>query len=103
MDKASVLAILKRFREVLGTKGIGVSKLILFGSYSRGVGTEGSDIDVVVVSNDFAGKGYWERIDILSNAIYELFEPIEAVAMTEEEWENGDSLLVQVARQGEVV
>jgi hypothetical protein len=42
---------------------------------------------VVIISDDFAGKGYWERVDILADVIYEIFAPIEAVAMTPEEWE----------------
>mgnify|MGYP001607528610 CR=1 FL=1 len=63
----------------------------------------GSDIDVVIISDDFAGKGYWERIDILADAIYEIFAPIEAVAMTPEEWERGDSLIAAFARKGEVL
>jgi hypothetical protein len=37
---------------------------------------------VVVISSDFIGKGYWERIDILTEVIYEIFAPVEAVAMT---------------------
>ena len=60
-------------------------------------------IDVVVISDDFADKNYWERIDILSDAIYEVFEPIEAIAMTVKEWENGDSLIIDYAEKGEVV
>jgi hypothetical protein len=30
-------------------------------------------------------------VDILSDAIYEVFEPIGAVALTNEEWERGES------------
>ena len=51
----------------------------------------------------FAGRGYWERIDILSDGILEVFEPIQAVAMTTQEWERGDSLIAQYAREGEVL
>ncbi len=58
---------------------------------------------MVIVSEDFAGKGYWERIEILADAIYELFAPIEAVAMTTEEWERGDSQLAAFARKNEVL
>ncbi len=70
MDKKSVLAIIARLRSQIEARGIRVSLLILFGSFAKGNFTESSDIDIVVVSDDFAGKGYWERIDILSDAIY---------------------------------
>jgi predicted nucleotidyltransferase len=103
MDKEAVLKIISDFGKVLEAGKIKPQKIILFGSYSTGTQHEGSDIDLVVISEDFAGKDYWERIDILSTAIYTVFAPIEATAMTPEEWESGDSMLVDFARHGEVV
>jgi len=103
MDKGTVLEIVARFREAIESKGIRITRLILFGSYANGTYREGSDIDIVVISKDFRGKDYWERIEILSDAIYEVFQPIEAVAMTPEEWAKGESLIVEYARDGEVV
>lgn len=103
MDKKSVLDLVKKFQKVLESKGTKVDRIILYGSYAEGTQHEGSDVDLVVISNDFVKHGYWERIDILSQAIYELFEPIEAVAMTPDEWSRGQSLLVDYAKRGEVV
>ena len=78
-------------------------KLILYGSYASDTNWEGSDIDIVVISDDFIGKDYWERIDILTDVIYEIFAPIEAVAMTQEEWDKGDLFVTDFARNGEVL
>ena len=104
MDKSAVLEILSRFRKALESQQFTVDKLVLFGSFATGTTIrEGSDIDVVVISKDFAGKDFWQRTDILSQAIYEVFEPIEAVALTPEEWENGDSVVVEYAKNGEIV
>src|SRR3990172_10009386 len=103
MDKKAVLDIISRFRKAVESRGIRVAKLILFGSYAAGTYREGSDIDIVVISRDFADKNYWDRIDLLSDAIYEVFEPIEAVAMTPEEWDSGESMIVDYAENGEVV
>ncbi len=103
MDKDTVLDVLSRFKRALESKDIRISKLILFGSYAKGTQREGSDIDIVVVSEDFTGKNSWERIDILTDAIYEVFEPIEAIALTPEEWKNGDSAIVQYSKAGKVV
>lgn len=103
MDKKAVLNIIARFRKTLETNGVGVERIVLFGSYAAGTYREGSDIDVVVISEDFTGKGYWERLDILSDAIYQVFEPIEAIAMTPEEWDRRDSMIVEFAEKGEVV
>ena len=104
MDKESVLKIIERFRKALSDNGIGVSKIILYGSYARGDWHEWSDIDLIVVSEDFAGMGYWERIDVLVEAIYKVRQPIEAVPMTDEQWEKGQSMIARFARQtGELV
>jgi len=103
MDKRAALATIARFRASLEEQGIGVEKVVLYGSFARGTFREGSDIDVVVLSEDFTGMGYWERIDVLSEAIYEVFAPLEAVAMTPVEWERGDSFVVDYAKDGEVV
>ncbi len=73
--------MLNRFQKILETKGIKPSKVILYGSYAKETYTETSDIDVVVISDDFTGMDYWQRIDILSEAIYEIFAPIEAVCI----------------------
>ena len=103
MDKKTVLAVIAKFQKVLEAKSIRVNKLILYGSFASGQFKEGSDIDIVVISDDFAGKTYWERINILSDAIYEVFAPLEVVGMTPDEWGKGDSFIADYARNGEVV
>ena len=82
MDKNAAIDIVRRFRKAIEARNIVVNKIVLFGSYAFGNQREGSDIDVAVISDDFRNKGYWDRIDILSHAIYEVFEPIEAIALT---------------------
>jgi len=58
------------FAKALKAENITVEKMILFGSYATGHARPDSDIDRVVVSDDFEGKDYWQRIDILSSAVY---------------------------------
>ena len=103
MDKSAVVKIVDRFHQGIKTRGIRPLKLILYGSYASSTNWEGSDIDIVVISDDFIGKDYWERIDILTDVIYEIFAPIEAVAMTQEEWDRGDLFVTDFARNGEVL
>jgi len=94
--------MLKVFKSVLEKKII-VNKMILFGSFAKNTQREDSDVDVAVVSKDFEGLNHWERIEILTNAIYEVFEPIEAVAFSPEEWERNDSLITQFAKAGQFI
>ena len=103
MDKRAVLKIISAFRSALESKGIKPDKLILFGSYATGQYRQDSDIDIVVISQDFENKSYWERIDILAGAIYDIFEPIEATAFTPEEWQSRESFIADFAENGEVV
>jgi hypothetical protein len=57
---------------------------------------------LVVISNDFIGMDYWERIDILTDVIYEICAPVEAVALTQEEWEKGEPFVTDFAKNGKV-
>ncbi|AMV72832.1 nucleotidyltransferase domain-containing protein [Desulfuromonas carbonis] len=103
MDKKAVVTIVEQFTRELQARGIQPQQVILYGSQAAGTATEASDIDVVVVSESFAGKSYWERIEILTDAIYAVYAPIEAVAMTPKEWQAGDSMIVDFAGKGEVL
>lgn len=103
MATESILNILKKFREAIERRGVRVVNLVLYGSQAQGTARKDSDIDVVVVSPAFVGMDYWQRIEVLSQAICEVWEPIEAVAMTPQEWKDGDSMIAQFARQGEMV
>lgn len=103
MGQDAVIKTLRQFKKVLESFNIQVEQLILFGSYATGTAREDSDIDIIVISPSFADKGYWERIDVLSEAIYKVFAPIEASAFTPEEWKAGKSLLVDYARNGVLV
>lgn len=103
MGKKDVVNILKHLKELLENNDIHVDKLILFGSWAKGTQQEGSDIDVVIISKDFNGKDYWSRINILSDAIYKVFAPIQAVAMTPQEWDSKESPICDFAQKGEAI
>lgn len=103
MDKRAAVEIVKTFGKALEGRGISPLKIILYGSYANATNREGSDIDIVVISDDLSGLSYWERIDILTDVIYEQFAPVQATALTSEEWESGDSLVTEFARDGEVL
>jgi uncharacterized protein len=103
VDKNQAINAVVRFGKALENRGLKINKLILFGSFSNGTQREGSDIDVVVISDGFNNMGYWDRIDILSKAIYEVWEPIEATAYTPEEWAAGTTTIWEYAKNGELI
>ncbi|MCC6424091.1 MAG: nucleotidyltransferase domain-containing protein [Phycisphaerales bacterium] len=100
MDTDTVVNDIRHFRECLERRGIHASRVVLFGSHATGTAHAHSDIDVVVISSDFAGHDLWERIQLLSPAICESNVRIEAIALTPEEWESGQSPVVEFAAAG---
>ncbi len=103
MGQKAVLNTVREFKRALEAINIHVDQLILFGSHAEGSAREDSDIDLVVISSNFADKSYWERINILSDAIYEVFAPIEASAFTPDEWKSKKSLITDYAKNGVLV
>ncbi len=79
--------IIKEYKEVLQKLGINVTRVILYGSFARGSQREGSDIDLIIVSNDFRKKNLRERLEILGIAAARIMEPVEAKGYTPEEIE----------------
>lgn len=103
MDSAILMEVLRKFRAALARQGVADARIVLFGSQADGTADEDSDIDVVVISRAFEGMEYWDRLNVLTEAIYEVWEPIEATAVTPAEWESGELTITRIARHGKVV
>jgi hypothetical protein len=65
--------------------GIRVAEVRLYGSQSRGTARPESDIDLIVVSADWAGYNERERLEILGVAAARILEPVQANGFTPEE------------------
>ncbi len=77
--------IIRRYRRELERMGIRCERMLLFGSQASGTAREGSDIDLFVISPDWARYGERERLELLGLAAVRLLEPIQARAATPEE------------------
>ncbi len=51
--------------EELRRRGVRVKRVILFGSYARGDYAASSDLDLIVVSEEWKGMSYIERLSLL--------------------------------------
>lgn len=80
--------IITLYREELAHLGIHVTAIFLYGSYARDARQEGSDIDLIVVSPDFARLNLRERLELLGMAATRVLEPIQAYGLTPEEIEH---------------
>ncbi|HHY99403.1 MAG TPA: nucleotidyltransferase domain-containing protein [Firmicutes bacterium] len=80
--KTDIGTIIKRFSKALRKQGLEVDRIILFGSQARGDAREDSDIDLLVVSPDFANMPLHRRYEILGKAMAAVRQPIEPLACT---------------------
>ncbi len=89
--------VIKDLRTALESNGITVQKLVLYGSSSRDCSNHFSDIDLVIVSPDFCGKDYWERVQIISPLIPRSAYAVEPLLVTPQEWEEESSMIIAIA------
>jgi predicted nucleotidyltransferase len=86
--RPQITEIVNQFRRALQRKGVNSERIILYGSYAKNNAREDSDIDLVVISRDFANLTLGQRYAVLGEAIAEVMEPIEPLAYTPEEFAN---------------
>ena len=80
-------SIIAKYKEILEAQGINVKKIILYGSHATGKAREDSDLDLVVVSDDFGNMDLWERLCLLGEARIDINVPMEILGLTEKEFE----------------
>ena len=80
--------IVSQYKKALLALGIRVERVILFGSFAKGNPRKDSDIDLLVISNDFQKFNLRERLEILGIAAVRIMKPIEAKGYTLKEIQN---------------
>ena len=83
--RREIKRIISRYVNALGSLGVEVTQVILYGSFARGTAQEYSDIDIAVVSPAFTKLDIFERQEILSKAHHNFGEPIEPIGLTPEQ------------------
>ena len=105
MAKNTAIEAVEFLKRCLNEKGLKVSKIILFGSQARGKATLESDIDVVIISEDFRDRDVFERAALTKDAeirtIKRFMIPLDIMTLTPEE--NETSLIALYAKEGEVI
>jgi predicted nucleotidyltransferase len=79
----------KGLTEIYGQR---LKAVYLFGSYARGDYHEGSDLDVMIVLDNY--KSYWDELvrsaELASDLSLEYDVTVSRMIMTEEQWKKGD-------------
>ncbi|ODS33988.1 MAG: nucleotidyltransferase [Candidatus Scalindua rubra] len=107
MVKKTIKRAVAFLGKCLEQKDLHIEKIILFGSQVTGATTEESDIDIVIVSNDFKNKNIFDRANLTMEAevktIKKFMIPFDIITLTPEELESETSLIADYAKSGEVL
>lgn len=99
MDKKLFTEINKSVRELCAERDITIEKVQFFGSRIKGISSDDSDVDMALVSNAFAGKDIFQRVEIakgLHRALVKRFcLPFDIVYYSIDEWLDGNSPLLR--------
>ncbi len=83
-EKKYLMQGLKKFLQSL-SKDINVEKIILFGSRARKDFDEQSDVDLIIVSEDFGRMNFFERVKKMY-VYWEIDYPVDFICYTPEEF-----------------
>ena len=90
MAKTTVNEIITFLKLSLSESGIQINQLALFGSQLKGTAYEESDIDLIIVSNDFENKDVFQRSKMTMEAelktLRKFMIPLDILNMTLEEY-----------------
>jgi predicted nucleotidyltransferase len=104
MVDANVIEAVNYFAENIRKKGVRISRIIVFGSSSTGWRSPDSDIDIAVISDDFAGKDLFDRTlltkDAELNTIRKFKVPLDVITLSSEEFSEEDSILSKNIKKG---
>ncbi len=81
MDK-EINRIIAQYRQRLENLKIKVKNIFLYGSYATGKADENSNIDLVVISDDFKDIDLWERLSLLGRARIGIRVPMEILGFS---------------------
>src|SRR5437867_547300 len=104
MAHKTVVKIVQRYLRELQRAGIPVLRGVVYGSYARGDARPDSDIDLLVISKDGAGRT-GRDVDLLWQLRGRVDWRIAPVLVGETRWkeDDGSPLLATIRREGRVI
>jgi len=102
-DKIEVIGLIEKFKDKI--KGINLDKVILFGSYARNKQNENSDVDLLIISDDFENIKSFKRAKDLY-LTWDVDIDVDFVCLTNRELEkkkNEIGIINQALKEGIVI
>jgi uncharacterized protein len=87
---------------LLNKKNINVNKAILFGSYANGKADEWSDIDIAIVSDDFTGNRFNDRLSLI-DILLEAGTDISPIPFRNEDFDDSLFARDEIIKKGIVI
>ncbi len=102
MVKEKQIKIVNLIKSILKDKGINVSGVIMFGSQIKGSAVKDSDVDIIILSKDFEGKGIFEKVKMAQglhrSLVKQLLMSFDILYYSPSEWRKGASLIIDIAK-----
>jgi len=99
LKKAEVINLLKNYVKLLKKSDINCEKVFLYGSFAKDKASKWSDIDVVVISDDFSNRNL-NKEDELWNIRENIDLRISPLGYSKEDWDNEISIKGEVEKYG---
>ncbi len=98
----SITKKIKRYIEELEKNGIKISEAVIFGSHTKGIVHEGSDIDVALVSDSFTGIRFDDRRKVVPFR-RKIDNRIEPIPFRPEDFKEGSILVDEIKNTGKKI
>jgi predicted nucleotidyltransferase len=98
----SVKAKIERLLSLLEAKNIKIQKAILFGSYASGTYNEWSDIDLALVSDDFSGNSFLDKLNLI-DFVFASGKDLSLVTFTTQDYDDSLFARDEIEKKGIVI
>lgn len=103
MVDGTIIAADKILRELFKLRSLKINKIVFYGSQTEKNADDESDLDVLVVSEDFEDKDIFSRIDITAGIhrrlVEQLLMPVDIMYFSLSEWNEEKSLIISAAKE----
>ena len=107
MVRKEIVNIIDSLKLFFADKKLTLDKILLFGSHSKGTETVESDIDLIIVSKSFRRKNIFQISQMINGIdrmlIKKLDKPVDILYYSDKEWEKGEGLIINAAKQEGIV
>ncbi len=103
LTREDVIKNVRAFADEILASGVALDKVILFGSYAEEKQRSDSDIDVILVSEQFSGFGYEDRKSFSKMNIRKEYINIETKTYPSQYFEKGDPFIDEISKPAIVV